>query len=148
MSSATHESLLEQLDRMDVLNGETLALDAAFKAYSRRDPQDSSRGLSDSEACSRKQGGNVTLRYGVHGAVDTGSEMPLAVVVKPANAYEKKTSSKLLPKPSGRKRRRKHVVADTQYSSQTFREEVQYVGTEPAIPYPETSERRKSSLRP
>jgi hypothetical protein len=48
--------LVEQLEKKGLLSGETLALDAAFiKAYSRRDPQNNSRGLSDSEAGLRKQ---------------------------------------------------------------------------------------------
>jgi hypothetical protein len=48
--------LVRQLDGMSVLGGEILALDATFvEAYSRRNPQDSSRGLSDSEARLRKQ---------------------------------------------------------------------------------------------
>jgi len=40
----------------------------------------------------------VTLGYGVHLAVDTGSEMPLGVVVEPANVNEKKAAPTLLKK--------------------------------------------------
>ncbi len=80
------KNLVKQLDRSDVLDKETLALDATFiKAYSRRDPEDSSCGLSDIDARLRKQGRNVILGYGVHLAMDTGSEMPLTVIVEPAN---------------------------------------------------------------
>jgi len=44
-------ALLEELVEGGIIKGETLALDATFiKAYSRRDPADDSRGLSDPEA--------------------------------------------------------------------------------------------------
>jgi len=141
---------LEQLVKMDMLNGETLALDAAFiKAYSRRDPHDSSRGLSDIEARLRKQGGNVTLGYGVHLAVDSKSEMPLGVVVEPANVNEKKAAPTLLKKTVKPRRKRKvrHVVADTQYSSQAFREDVKRLRAKPVIPYPRNQAKGKKVLR-
>jgi len=90
---------VKQLDQMKVLDARTVALDATFiEAYSRRDPKDSRHGLSDIEAGLRKQGGNVTLGYGVHLAADTKSEMPLAVVVEPANVNEKKAAPTLLNK--------------------------------------------------
>ena len=141
---------LEQLDRMGMLSGKTVALDAVFiKAYSRRDPHDSSRGLSDIEARLRKQGGNVTLGYGVHLAVDTGSEMPLGVVVEPANMNEKKAAPTLLKKTIKRRRKRRvrHVVADTQYSSQNVRDEVKRLRAKPVIPYPRNQAKGKKVLR-
>jgi hypothetical protein len=142
--------MLEQLDRMGMLNGETLALDAAFiKAYSRRDPDDSRHGLSDIDAGLRKQGGNVTLGYEVRLAVDTGSEMPLAVVVEPANVNEKKPAPTLLKKVirRGRKRRVRHVVADSQYSSQAVREEVKRLRAKPVIRYPRNQAKGRRVLR-
>ena len=87
---------VKQLDRMNVLDARTVALDATFiEAYSRRDPKNSRRGLSDIEAGLRKQEGNVTLGYGVHLAADTKSEMPLAAVVESANVNEKKAAPTL-----------------------------------------------------
>ncbi|MCJ7505278.1 transposase [Candidatus Bathyarchaeota archaeon] len=48
---------VKQLARMNILDARTVALDATFiKAYSRRDPKNSRRGLSDIEAGLRKQG--------------------------------------------------------------------------------------------
>ena len=77
---------VKQLDRIGVLDARTVALDATFiEAYSRRDPKNSRRGLSDIKAGLRKQGGNVTFGYGVHLMADTKSEMPLAAIVEPAN---------------------------------------------------------------
>jgi len=140
--------VLEQLDRMGMLDSEILALDAAFiKAYSRRDPQNSSHGLSDSEAGLRKQGGNVTLGYGVHLAVDTGSEMPLAVMVEPANVNEKKAVPSLLHKATRKKKSWKSLVADSQYSSEAFRDEVRHLDVEPVIPYPRNQMKGKKILR-
>ena len=106
--------LVKQLEEMGVLDGETVALDATFiEAYSRRDPDDSSRGLSDYEARLRKQGRNVVLGYGVHLAADAGSEMPLVAIVEPANVNEKKVATKLLRKTLKRKRGVRSVVADS-----------------------------------
>jgi len=132
-----------------MLNGETLALDATFvEAYSQRDPHNSSQGLFDSEARLRKQGRNVTLGYGVHLAVDTGSEMPLGIIVEPANVNEKKTAPRLLRKTVKHNRRRwKNLVADSQYSSETFRDEAGKGGVEPVIPYPKNQMKGKPVLR-
>jgi hypothetical protein len=139
---------VKQLDRVHVLDNGFMALDATFiKAYSCRDPKDNRRGFSDSDARLRKQGRNVTLGYGVHLAVDTRSEMPLTAIVEPANVNEKKIAPNLLRKASNRKRRWNHVVADTQYSSQTFREEAKRVGAEPIIPYPKNQMKGKPILR-
>jgi hypothetical protein len=141
---------VKQLDQMKVLDARTVALDATFiKAYSRRDPNDSRRGLSDVEARLRKQGGNVTLGYGVHLAVDAKSEMPLGVVVEPANMNEKKAAPTLLKKliRRGRKRKVRHVVADTQYSSQNVRDEVKRLRAKPVIPYPRNQAKGKRVLR-
>ena len=141
---------VKQLDQMNVLDTRTVALDATFiEAYSRRDPKDSSRGLSDSEAGLRKQGGNVTLGYGVHLAADVKSEMPLAVVVEPANVNEKKAAPTLLKKTIKRRRkhRMRHVVADTQYSSQTLRDKVKRLDARPVIPYPKNQAKGRKVLR-
>jgi len=141
--------LIKQLDEVDVLKGETLGLDVTFvEAYSQRDPHDSSRGLFDSEARLRKQGRNVTLGYGIHLAVDTGSEMPSAVVVKPANVNEKKAAALVFCKAvKHRKRRWKTMVADSQYSSAAFRNEAKRCGVEPVIPYPRNQMKGERVLR-
>ncbi len=139
--------VVKQLTSVAVLDAGVLALDATFiEAYSRRDPEDNRCGLSDSEARLRKQGRNVVLGYGVHLAVDTGSEMPLAVVVEPANVNEKKTAPKLLRKACKHRRKVKHVVADTQYSSEAFREKVRRVGAEPVIPYPKNQRKNDKQI--
>jgi hypothetical protein len=135
---------------MNVLDARTVALDATFiEAYSRRDPKDNRHGLSDIEAGLRKQGGNVTLGYGVHLAADTNSEMPLAVVVEPANVNEKKAAPTLLKKTIKRRRKHRvrHVVADTQYSSQALREEIKRLDARPVIPYPRNQMRGRKVLR-
>jgi hypothetical protein len=139
---------VKQLNRVNVLDAGTVVLDATFiKAYSCRDPKDNRRGFSDSDARLRKQGRTVTLSYGVHLAVDTRSEMPLTAIVEPANVNEKKIAPDLLHKASNGKQRWRHVVADTQYSSQTFREEVKRIGAEPIIPYPKNQMKDQPVLR-
>jgi transposase len=89
----------------------------------------------------------VTLGYGVHLAVDAGSEMPLTVVVESANVNEKKISTKLLRKALRRKRGVKSVVADSQYSSEAFRVEAGRCGVEAVIPYPRNQMKGKRVLR-
>ena len=141
---------VKQLDQRNVLDTGTVALDATFiEAYSRRDPKDNRHGLSDVEAGLRKQGGNVMLGYGVHLAVDTKSEMPLAVVVEPANVNEKKAAPTLLKRTVKRRRKHRvrHVVADSQYSSQAVREEVKRLDAKPVIPYPKNQAKGKRVLR-
>jgi transposase len=90
----------------------------------------------------------VTLGYGIHLAVDTGSEMPSAVVVEPANVNEKKAAPSLLHKATRKKKRRwKSLVADSQYSSEAFRDEVRHLDVEPVIPYPRNQMKGKKVLR-
>ena len=139
--------LVRQLDKMSVLDCGVLALDATFiEAYSRRDPEDNSRGLFDSEARLRRQGRNVVLGYGVHLAVDTKSEMPLAAIVEPASANEKKIAIPLLRKVRKRRRRLRSIVADSQYSSEGFRCEIKRLGAEPVIPYPRNQRRGEKGV--
>jgi len=140
--------LIKELDRLGVMDAETLAVDATFlKAYSRRDPKDSQRGLSDSDARLRKQGRNTVLGYGVHLAADAASEMPLAAIVEPANVNEKKVAPLLLRKAATHKRRIKNMAADSQYSSEAVREEVKRLGGELVIPYPKNQMKGKRVLR-
>jgi len=140
-------SFFRQLDRMRVLDCRILALDATFiEAYSRREPEDSSRGLFDSEARLRKQGRNVVLGYGVHLAVDAGSEMPVAALVEPANVNEKKISIPLLRKARKHRRKVHWVVADSQYSSEAFRSEIKRLGAEPVVPYPRNQRRGEKGV--
>ncbi|MCX6659454.1 MAG: transposase [Candidatus Bathyarchaeota archaeon] len=140
--------LIKQLDHMGILDSEILALDATFiKAYSRRDPHNTQCGLSDSEARLRKQGRNVILGYGIHLAVDTISEMPLAVTIEPANVNEKKVAPRLLHKALKKKHRWKNMTADSQYSSEAFRDKARSMGIEPIIPYPRNQMKGKQVLR-
>ncbi len=140
--------LIKQLDHSGILDSEILALDATFiKAYSRRDPHNTQCGLSDSEARLRKQGRNVVLGYGIHLAVDADSEMPVAVTVEPANVNEKKIASHLLHKTLKYKHRWKSVTADSQYSSESFRDKARSISVEPVIPYPKNQMKGKRVLR-
>jgi len=140
--------LVKHLDRMNMLDGETLVMDATFiKAYSRRDPHNTQCGLSDSDAGLRKQGRNVVLGYGVHLAVDASSEMPVAAVVEPANMNEKKVAPALLHKALKKKHGWKSVVADSQYSSEAFRDKARRLRVEPVIPYPRNQMRGRQVLR-
>jgi len=82
----------------------------------------------------------VTLGYGVHLAADAESEMPLAVLVEPANVNEKKIATKLFHEARRRKGRARSVVADSQYSNDSFR-------VEAVIPYPRNQAKGRRVLR-
>ena len=138
--------VVKGLVRRRVIRPETVALDATFiRAWSKRDPGDSRKGFSDPEARLRKQGRRVILGYGIHVAVDAESELPVAVVVAPANTNEKKVAPSLLEK-TLRHRGVRRLVADKQYSSKRFRETVTDRGVEPVIPYPRNQRRGEKGL--
>jgi transposase len=75
------------------------------------------------------------LGYRLHLAVDTRSELPVAMTVASANENEKKHSLKLFEKASIHVKPRK-LLADPQYSSQSLRDATLKQGAVPVIPYP------------
>lgn len=121
-----------------VIKGEIVACDATFiKAYSKRDPKDDSRGYSDPEARVGRAGKTYKLGYKVHLAVDSASELPIAVKTAPANENEKKHAPRLLDKAIKASNGEMEVlVADSQYSSRKLRQTIASHGIEPMIPYP------------
>jgi transposase len=128
--------LLEELVEGGVIKGETLALDATFvKAWSRRDPADDSRGLSDPESRVGRDGKTYDLGYKAHVAVDTDSDIPIAAVEASANENEKRHTEELLDKASLVVEGFKSVVGDSQYSSKRVRDSILMRGASPVIPY-------------
>ena len=87
--------------------------------------------------------------YKIHLTINTKSEMPLAVIVEPANTNEKKAAPTLLEKTIKRRRKRtvRNVVADSQYSSQNVRQEVKRLRAKPIIPYPRNQAKGRRVLR-
>jgi IS5 family transposase len=109
-------SLVEELVVGGVIKGDSVALDATFiKAWSKRDPADDSHGFSDPESRVGRDGKTYDLGYKAHVAVDSGSDMPLAVMVASANENEKKHAPELLDKVSKAVEDVKAVIADSQY---------------------------------
>jgi IS5 family transposase len=91
--------IIRKLSKAGVIDGKTVVMDATFiKAHSKRDPHDNSQGSSDSDARVGRNGKIFDLGYKLHVAADAKSELPLAVVVAPANENEKKHASKCLAK--------------------------------------------------
>jgi IS5 family transposase len=135
--------LVRRLSKDGVLNGETVAMDATFmKAFSKRDVHDNSRGSSDTEARVGRNGKTYDLGYKLHVAADAKSELPLAVVVAPANENEKKHASTLLNKTVRATGKRVRIlVADSQYSSRKLRDQVSADGVRAVIPYPSNQRR-------
>jgi IS5 family transposase len=140
--------LVRRLLKDGIINGETVAMDATFiKAYSKRDVRDSSRGSSDHEARVGRNGKTYDLGYKLHVAADTKSELPLAVIVAPANENEKKHASTLLDRTVKATRKRvKILVADSQYSSQKLRDHASANGVRAVIPYPSNQRRGEKRL--
>ncbi len=140
--------LLQELLTGGVISGETIALDATFiKAYSRRDPHNNKLGKSDPEARVGRNGKTFDLGYKLHVAIDAKSELPLAVIVAPANGNEKKYAPALFSdalKAAGQ--RVNTIVADSQYSSRKLRELILSHGVRAVIPYPVNQRRVEQDL--
>jgi len=114
-------------------------LDASFiKAWSIRDPRDSRKGYSDSEARVGRTGRTYGLGYKLHLSIDYKRRLPLASIVASANQNEKKHSptlvekTKQILKKAGAKLR--SIIADSQYSAEKLRNMV----SEVVIPYQQT----------
>ena len=107
-------SLVEELVVSGVIKGDTVALDTIFiKAWSKRDPADDSHGFSDPESRVGRDGKTYDLGYKAHVALDSDSDMPLAVVVASANENEKKHAPELLDKACKAVEDIKAVIADS-----------------------------------
>jgi len=131
-----------------VISAETVVMDATFiKAYSKRDPHQNSRGSSDPEARVGRNGKTYELGYKVHVTADAKSELPLAVIVAPANENEKKHASRLFDKAfKATEKQVKTLVADSQYSSRKLRNHASANGVRTVIPYPANQRRREKRL--
>jgi len=130
--------LLKELLRGGVISSETVNSDATFvNAYSRRDLHDNSRGKSVLEARVGRNGKTYELGYKLHMAVDAKSELPLAVIVAPANDNEKKHAPALFRRAwKVTEHRIKIFIADSQYSSRKLREQLFACDVKAVIPYP------------
>jgi hypothetical protein len=140
--------LLKELVEAGLIDAETVVFDATFvKAYSRRDPHDNSRGKSDPEARVGRDGKTFELGYKLHIATDAKSELPLAVIVAPANDNEKKHAPALFHRAlKATEHRIKTFIADPQYSSMKLRELLSANGVKPVIPYPANQEKEEVNV--
>ena len=141
--------LLKELVEAGLISGETVVLDATFvKAYSRRDPHDNSRGKSDPEARVGRDGKTFELGYKLHISTDAKSELPLAVIVAPANDNEKKHAPALFHRAlKATEHLIKTFIADPQYSSMKLRELLSANGVKAVKPYPANQEKEVDVLR-
>jgi len=141
------DSLLRKLTQWRVIGGEKVAMDTSpIKAYSRRS-LDNRSGSSDPDARVGRGVRGYILGYKLHLAVDACSELPVAFTVAPANRNEKVKAPLLLGRAQRLLGKRLEVlVADSQYSSQRFRNIVSANGVEAVIPYPSNQRRGKRGL--
>jgi transposase len=141
-------TLLDELIDNKVVSGKKVVFDATFiKAYSKRDLHDNSRGGSDPEARVGRNGKTYELGYKLHLAVDAKSELPLAITVAPANDNEKKHAPELFKKAlKATSKKMKLLIADSQYSSRSQREQAADAGVRVVIPYPANQMRGKEGL--
>ena len=143
-------TMVNELVKGKLIVGKAVVLDATFvKAYSKRDPHENSRGGSDPDARVGRNGKTYGLGYKLHIAIDAKSELPLAVIVASANDNEKKHASALLEKALGAtKRQTKFLVADSQYSCRSLRDQAYSSGIRVVIPFPANQMRgQKGVLR-
>jgi len=141
-------NIVNELFKGGLIAGKTAVLDATFvKAYSKRDPHENGRGGSDPEARVGRNGKTYELGYKLHIAVDAKSELPLAVIAAPANDNEKKHAPELLEKAlKATKRRMKVLVADSQYSCRSLRDQASDSGVRVVIPFPANQLRERKGL--
>ena len=141
-------SLVNELLKGRLISGKTVVLDATFvKAYSKRDLHENGRGGSDPEARVGRNGKTFELGYKLHIAVDAKSELPLAVIVAPANDNEKKHASLLLKKAlKSTEKRTSFLVADSQYSCRSLRDQASDSGVRVVIPFPANQLRGQKGL--
>jgi transposase len=141
-------ALIDELIKKRIVSGRKVVFDATFiKAYSKRDMRDNSKGGSDPEARVGRNGKTYELGYKLHLATDAESELPLAVIVAPANDNEKKHAPKLFKKALRvTKKRMKLLVADSQYSCRGQREQAADVGVQVVIPYHVNQKRGQKGL--
>jgi len=141
-------TMLDELIDNKVVSGKKVVFDATFiKAYSKRDLHDNSRGGSDPEARVGRNGKTYELGYKLHLAADARSELPLAVTVAPANDNEKKHAPELFKKALRATRKKmKLLVADSQYSCRSQREQAADAGVQVVIPYPINQMRGQEGL--
>ena len=122
-------------------------LDASFiKAWSIRHPRDNQRGYSDPDARVGRNGRTYDLGYKFHVSVDHRLILPLANVLASANENEKRHGPFLVERTKEILRRAgavlRSIIADSQYSSEKIRKEVEAV-----IPYPSNQRRGEDVLR-
>ena len=87
------------------------------------------------------------LGYKLHIAIDAKSELPLAVIVAPANDNEKKHAPALFGKAlNATEQRMNTLVADSQYSSRKLRELILSHEVRALIPYPANQSKEKKML--
>ena len=143
-------TLVNELFKGKLIVGKTVVLDATFiKAYSKRDPHENSRGGSDPDSRVGRNGKTYELGYKLHIAIDAKSELPLAVIAASANDNEKKHAPDLLEKAlRATKRQTKFLVADSQYSCRSLRDQASICGVRVVIPFPANQQRgQKGMLR-
>jgi len=96
------------------------------EAWSRRDPENPSIGLSDPEArVGRGRRRAFFLGYKTHCGGDWNSEMPTAYLVRPANENEKRHFKDVASKVKERFPNARWHVADNQYSSKRLRKYIE-----------------------
>jgi hypothetical protein len=141
-------TMVNELFKGKLIIGKTVVLDATFvKGYSKRDSHENSRGGSDPDARVDRNGKTYELGYKLHITVDTKSELPLAVIAAPANDNEKKRSSALLEKAlKTTKRQTKFLIADSQYSCRSLRNQAYGSDDRVVIPFPSNQQRGQKGL--
>jgi transposase len=141
-------TLVDELIKKRMISGRKVVFDATFiKASNKRDIHDNSKGGSDPEARVGRNSKTYELGYKLHMAVDAKSELPLTVIVAPANDNEKRHAPLLFKKTlRATKKKMKLMIADSQYSCRSQREQAADAGVRVVIPYPVNQMRGQAGL--
>jgi len=131
---AIMEYILARLRDAGVVKGEIVVCDAAFiKAYSKRNPNDDSRGYSDPNARVGRAEKGYRLGYKLHLAVDARPS------IGGYSCTSKRKREEACPKGKAIQATDRKVgvlVAVSQYSSRKLRRHICSHGMKPVIPYP------------
>jgi transposase len=124
--------------------GKVVAVDSThIEAYSGR-AMDNTTGRSDPDARVGRGRRGFILGYRVHTVCCADSELPIAFTVAPCNENDKVYFEPLLERAHRLGVGFRHVVADSQYSSENVRNAAEWLGAEPIIPVRRDSRARKA----
>jgi transposase len=144
----TYQLIFSRLARILIESGavigKVVAVDSTHIAAHSARAVDNSTGRSDPDARVGRGRRGFILGYRVHTVCCADSELPIAFTVAPCNENDKLYFEPLLERAYRLGVGFRHVVADSQYSSENVRNAAEWLGAEPIIPVRRDSRARRA----